>query len=67
MIVGNSFILNNIIFIHKIYFKELISAHEFLNGKKRWCLWLEDIAPKELRNLKLVKERVENVQKIREK
>jgi hypothetical protein len=51
----------------EIYFKELISAHEFLNGKKRWCLWLEDIAPKELRNLKLVKERVENVQKIREK
>ena len=49
------------------YFKELISAHEFLNGKKRWCLWLEDIDPSELRNLTLVKERVENVQKIRVK
>jgi hypothetical protein len=25
------------------WFKELISAHEFLNGKKRYCLWLEDL------------------------
>ena len=49
------------------YFKELISAHEFLNGKKRWCLWLEDIDPSELRSLLLVKERVENVKKIRVK
>jgi len=49
------------------YFKELMSAHEFLNGKKRYCLWLEDIEPSELRNLKLVLERVENVKKIREK
>jgi len=48
------------------YFKELISAHEFLNGKKRFCLWLEDIEPSELRQLKLVLERVENVKKIRE-
>jgi hypothetical protein len=49
------------------FFKEFISAFEFLNGKKRWCLWLEDIEPAELRNLELVKERVENVKKIREK
>ncbi len=49
------------------YFKELISAHEFLNGKKRYCLWLEDIEPKELRSLKLVLDRVDNVKKIREK
>lgn len=49
------------------FFKELVSAHEFLNGKKRYCLWLEDIEPNQLRNLKLVKERVENVKKIREK
>ena len=51
----------------KILFKELISAHEFLNGKKRWCLWLEDIEPSLLRSLSSVKERVENVKKIREK
>ena len=51
----------------KILLKELISAHEFLNGKKRWCLWLEDIEPSLLRSLSSVKERVENVKKIREK
>ena len=48
------------------YFRQLISAYEFLNGKNRWCLWLEDIDPNELRNLKLVKERVDNVKKIRQ-
>jgi hypothetical protein len=48
-------------------FKELISAHEFLNGKRRWCLWLEDAEPSLLRSLPLVKERIENVKKIREK
>jgi hypothetical protein len=51
----------------KNLFKELISAHEFLNGKKRWCLWLEDIEPSILRSLPLVKERIENVKRIREK
>jgi hypothetical protein len=51
----------------KAFFKELISAHEFLNGKKRWCLWLEDIEPSVLRSLSLVKQRVENVKIIREK
>ena len=32
-----------------------------------WCLWLEDIEPSLLRSLSSVKERVENVKKIREK
>ncbi len=45
----------------EIWFKELISAHEFLNGKKRFCLWLEDISDKELENLPMVKERVNKV------
>ena len=48
-----------------IYFKELISAHEFLNGKKRWCLWLEEISPNELKQLPKVYERVQEVRKIR--
>jgi hypothetical protein len=48
------------------FIKPLISAHEFLNNKKRWCLWLENIEPSELKNLKLVLERVNNVKKIRE-
>lgn len=47
------------------WFKELISAHEFLNGKKRYCLWLEDISDEELNSLPKVKERVDFVYKER--
>lgn len=47
------------------WFKELISAHEFLNGKKRYCLWLEDISDEELNSLPNVKERVNLVYKER--
>ncbi len=47
------------------YFLPLISAREFLNNKKRWCLWLEDIKPQELRALPKVLERVEAVKQFR--
>lgn len=43
------------------WIKEIISAHEFLNGKKRFCLWLENISEKELEKLPNVKKRVELV------
>ena len=49
------------------YFKPFISAFEFLNKKNRWCLWLQDIEPSELKKLKNVLQKVENVKKIREK
>jgi len=51
----------------KKYFKQFISAHEFINKGDRWCLWLVDIEPTELKKLKLVYERVKNVKEIREK
>jgi hypothetical protein len=47
------------------FFKPLISAYEFLNGRKRWCLWLKNANPTELKEAKLVTERVENVRKLR--
>ena len=47
------------------FFKPLISAKEFLNGHKRWCLWLKNANPTELKETKLVTERVENIQKLR--
>jgi hypothetical protein len=50
----------------KHLFKSILSAHEFLNGKKRYCLWLDNISPKELNQLKKVKERVLNVKTLRE-
>lgn len=49
----------------KGWIKELVSAHEFLNGKKRYCLWLEDISNDELNDLPLVKERVNNIRELR--
>lgn len=48
------------------YFKELLSAHEFLNGKERWCLWLENILEDELNAMPLVKQRVDELRRIRE-
>jgi hypothetical protein len=42
-----------------------ISAHEFLNGKKRWCLWLKNANPTEIKEAKAITERIENVRKLR--
>jgi hypothetical protein len=49
------------------YFRKFIGAEEFINNKERWCLWLQDINPTELKSLKLVLERVQKVKAIREK
>ena len=46
-------------------FKPLLGGYEFLNGKKKWCLWLKDINPTELKALKEVQKRVENVKTLR--
>jgi type II restriction/modification system DNA methylase subunit YeeA len=48
------------------WFKQLLSAHEFLNGKERWCLWLEDINEDDLKFMPLVKQRVDELKIIRE-
>ena len=47
------------------FIKPLISAYEFLNGQKRWCLWLVDAEPSELKQLPEVLKRVEAVRKFR--
>jgi len=46
-------------------FRRLISAHEFLNGEDRYCLWLKDAAPEDLNRLPLVKQRIQNVKTFR--
>ncbi|MDR0941674.1 MAG: class I SAM-dependent DNA methyltransferase [Bacteroidales bacterium] len=43
----------------------LISAYEFLNGKTRWCLWLEYAEPSELKKLPQVLKRIDAVRKFR--
>ncbi len=47
------------------FVKPFISAHEFLNGKSRWCLWLQNAPPNELRTMPEVMRRIENVRKFR--
>ncbi len=41
------------------YIKKLVGAAEFINNRKRWCLWLVGISPAELRKMPLVLQRVE--------
>lgn len=41
------------------YIKKLIGAAEFINNKKRWCLWLVGVSPADLRKMPLVMKRVE--------
>ncbi|MFB0966159.1 MAG: class I SAM-dependent DNA methyltransferase [Cloacibacterium sp.] len=45
----------------KKYIKRLIGSDEFINNKKRFCLWLVDCPPDELRKMPLVIERVNRV------
>lgn len=40
-------------------------AQEFLNGGMRWCLWLKDIPPSDLRRMPLVMDRVQMVRAFR--
>ena len=45
----------------KKYIKKLIGSDEFINNRKRYCLWLVDCPPDELRKMPLVIERVNRV------
>lgn len=47
------------------WIRPFIGADEFINGAERYCLWLLDIEPSELRSMPKVLERVESVRKFR--
>ena len=47
------------------YFKTWLGAEEFINGKKRFCLWLGECPPNELRQMPKCLERVKNVREFR--
>jgi len=48
------------------WFRRIVGSDEFINNKERWCLWLVDLTPAELRKLKGIKERVGKVKSVRE-
>ncbi len=47
------------------FIKPLISAHEFINGEKRYCLWLVDAEPSELKQMPHLLHRIEGVKQMR--
>lgn len=51
--------------LSKNYFKRWYGSDEFINNRPRWCLWLGNCSPVELKRMPLAMERVENVRKFR--
>jgi type I restriction-modification system DNA methylase subunit len=49
------------------FIRPLLSADNYLNNIPRWCLWLVNADPKEIRSLPLVMSRIDSVKKVREK
>lgn len=46
--------------------KPLIGASEYIKGHKRWCLWLVDVSPNEIKQCPAVVERVKKCKEARE-
>jgi hypothetical protein len=49
----------------KKYFRLFIGGYEFINNVERWCLWLEDAQPSDIKPLKFIVERINKVKEIR--
>ena len=49
----------------KKYIRKLIGAREFINNIPRYCLWLVNITPAEIRKMPLVMKRIEAVKEMR--
>lgn len=48
------------------FIKLYIGSREFVNGKRRYCLWLKDVPPNEYRNIPEIRERLEMVRRTRQ-
>lgn len=49
----------------KRFIRRIVGSDEFINGTKRWCLWLVGATPTELRKMPEVTKRVEGVREHR--
>ena len=47
------------------FVKRLIGSKEYINNKPRYCLWLKDASPTDLRQMPAVMQRMEKVRKMR--
>ncbi len=48
-----------------IYFRQIVGSAEFINNIKRYCLWLVNAKPEDLKRMPIVLERIEAVRKFR--
>lgn len=48
------------------YIKKLVGSVEFINNKKRWCLWLVGVSPAEIKKMPEVMKRIEQCKLARE-
>jgi len=49
----------------EILINRFVSADDYINNIKRWCFWLVDVKPEEIRKYKVLTERIEFVKKFR--
>lgn len=49
----------------KKWIRRFVGSVEFINGIDRWCLWLKEATPNELRALPFIMQRLEQVRKFR--
>ena len=49
-----------------VFIKRLLGSAEFINNKKRWCLWLVNASPAQIKSMKEVLKRVEACKQDRE-
>ena len=49
----------------KKFIKKFLGAREFLHNEKRWCLWLENISPTEIKSMSEIYKRIESVRDFR--
>lgn len=47
------------------FIKKFYGAREFLHNEERWCLWLINVSPKELKAMPKVFQRIKNIQEFR--
>ncbi len=49
----------------KKFIRQVLGSYEFINGVKRYCFWLVDASPKDIKRSKILHERVEKVKAFR--
>jgi hypothetical protein len=47
------------------FIRPLVGSEEFINNGSRWCLWLENVQPAQLRSMSEVLKRIEKVKEMR--